>query len=311
MMISINRRTPGKAALTALVISTVALSTLLCAAGCGKDEVGGAMKVAASTVPLADFCRNVGGDLVEVRSMVPPGASPHTYEPTTDQMKFMSDAKVFVQNGLDLEAWAADIVGKVDNPELVDVVAGDNVPRSELIEVGGEGVYDPHVWLDPRLAACEVEAIEDGFTLADPDNEETYRENAGRYIDELKKLDEYLREQTAAFTERKFVSFHPAFEYFARRYGLEQVGVVEELPGKEPGAGEIAELIDGMKREGVKVVFTEPQFNPQAAEAIASEAGADVVLKTLDPLGDPDDPETDTYIKLMKYDVEVMGEAMR
>ncbi|MBU4302609.1 MAG: metal ABC transporter substrate-binding protein [Actinomycetia bacterium] len=333
----------------AVVIAALALCALLGAAGCGKEEASGPMKVAASTVPLADFCTEVGGDLVEVKTMVPPGASPHTFEPTTEQMKFMSDAKVFVQNGLNLEAWAADIVRKVDNQDLVDVVAGDNVPKSELIEVGGEkhehgegekcecnghepdhreeigrdheedvenddhehGIYDPHVWLDPNLAACEVEAIRDGFIKADPDNEEEYKENAQEYIEELKELDEYVKGETSSFTEKKFVSFHPAFRYFARRYGLEQVGVVEELPGKEPSAGEIAELIDGIKREGVKVMFTEPQFNPQAAEAIAAEAGAEVVLKLLDPLGNPDDPETCTYVKLIKRNTGVMAEAMK
>ncbi|MBU4392089.1 MAG: metal ABC transporter substrate-binding protein [Actinobacteria bacterium] len=338
----------------ALVVTALVISTLMGVTGCGQEEAAGPMKVAASTVPLADFCTEVGGDLVEVRTMVPPGASPHTYEPTTEQMKFMSDAKVFVQNGLNLEAWAADIVKKVDNPDLVDVVAGDNVPKSELIEVGGgdecqhgegedrgdheetdheqggleeeadheheegeeseghdHGVYDPHVWLDPNLAIYEVEAIRDGFIKADPENEDTYRENARRYIEELGELDEYVKGETSTFTEKKFVSFHPAFMYFAHRYGLEQVGVVEELPGKEPSAGEIAELIDGMKREGVKVIFTEPQFNPQAAQAIADEAGANVVLKSLDPLGNPDDPETCTYIKLIKHDTGVMAEVMK
>ncbi|MBU4490088.1 MAG: metal ABC transporter substrate-binding protein, partial [Actinobacteria bacterium] len=217
----------------ALVVAAMAITVLIGAAGCGREEATGPMKVAASTVPLADFCAQVGGDLVEVRTMVPPGASPHTYEPTTEQMKFMSDAKVFVQNGLNLEAWAADIVKKVDNPNLMDVVAGDNVPKSELIEVGGgdehqhgegedrgdheetdhelggheeeadheheegeeseghdHGVYDPHVWLDPNLAVYEVEAIRDGFTLADPENEEEYKENAQEYIEELEELDE-------------------------------------------------------------------------------------------------------------------------
>jgi zinc transport system substrate-binding protein len=294
----------------AVVIAVLALAILLGVAGCGEKETAGPIKVAASTVPMADFCTQVGGDLVEVRTMVPPGASPHTFEPTTEQMKFMSNAKVFVQNGLNLEAWAADIVKKVDNQELVDVVAGDNVPKSDLIEVG-EGVYDPHVWLDPNLAIYEVEAIRDGFIKADPENDDTYEKNARRYIEELEELNEYVKGETSEFTVKKFVSFHPAFRYYAARYGLEQVGSIEEVPGKEPSVGEIATLVDLMKSENVTVVFTEPQFNPQAAEAIAAEAGADVVLKTLDPLGDPDDPETCTYIKLIKDDTGVMAEVMK
>jgi len=294
----------------ALVVTALVISTLLGMSGCGEEESAGPMKVAASTVPLADFCEEVGGDLVEVRTMVPPGASPHTFEPTTEQMKFMTDAKVFVQNGLNLEAWAADIVKKVDNQELVDVVAGDNVPKSDLVEVG-EGVYDPHVWLDPNLAIYEVEAIRDGFIKADPENEDTYEKNARTYIEELEELDEYIRGETSMFTVKKFVSFHPAFRYYAARYGLEQVGSIEEVPGKEPSVGEIATLVDLIRSENVTVVFTEPQFNPQAAEAIAAEAGADVVLESLDPLGNPDDPETCTYIKLIKHDTGVMAEVMK
>lgn len=294
----------------ALVVTALVTTALLGVTGCGEEEAKGPMKVAASTVPLADFCAEVGGDLVEVRTMVPPGSSPHTFEPTTETMKFMSDAKVFVQNGLNLEAWAADTLKKVDNQELVDVVAGDNVPKSDLLEVG-EGVYDPHVWLDPNLAIYEVEAIRDGFILADPDNEETYKENAEAYIEKLGELDEYVKGETSTFTVKKFVSFHPAFRYFAARYGLEQVGSIEEVPGKEPSVGEIATLVDLMRSENVTVVFTEPQFDPQAAEAIAAEAGADVILKSLDPLGDTDDPETCTYVKLIKHDTGVMAEVMK
>jgi zinc transport system substrate-binding protein len=124
-------------------------------------------------------------------------------------------------------------------------------------------------------------------------------------------LDSDIIEEVSTFTERKFVSFHPAWAYFAHRYGLEQIGVVEEQPGKEPSAGEIAELVDLIKEEGVKVIFTEPQFNPKAAETIAEETGAEVVLKDLDPVGDPDDPNKDTYIRLIRYNLEVMGGVMK
>lgn len=307
-----------------IIISAIVLAFLFGLGGCGEKKVGGKMKVAASIVPLADLCRNVGGDLVEVDVMVPPGASPHTYEPTSEQMKFLSDAGVFVYNGLGLETWITEIIKKVDNPGLVEVAVAENVPESDLIKAAGEhedgheeenghgnGIYDPHVWLDPRLAVFEVEAIRDGFIEADPDNEEIYRKNAEAYIADLEDLDEYIQEETSTFTKRKFVSFHPSFTYFARRYGLEQVGAIEELPGKEPSSSEIAELIDEIRAQGVEVIFIEPQLNPQVAEAIAEESGADVVLEVLDPLGDPDNPQTDTYVKLMQYNVGVMAEAMK
>ncbi len=325
----------------AFAVSVLLVSALLLwAAGCGGEKAHGRLKVAASIEPLADFCRNVGGELVEVELLVPAGASPHTFEPAVRQMEFLSDADVFVYNGLGLETWISDVVKKVGNKELVEVAAADNVPGSDLIEAGGEHhhadeeeseaehgeepegsqeedagheheVYDPHVWLDPNLAVHEVEAIRDGLVKADPENRDAYTDNAREYVAELKELDGYVKGETSAFTRKKFVSFHPAFVYYAHRYGLEQVGVIEELPGKEPSAGDVAELVNAMKEQGVQVVFTEPQFNPRVAETIASETGAEVVLKSLDPLGDPGEAEVNTYVKLIKHDTAVMAEAMK
>ncbi|MDY6793804.1 MAG: metal ABC transporter substrate-binding protein [Actinomycetota bacterium] len=297
--------------LSMLAVLAIATLLLIGTTGCGEgDEGSERLKVAADIMPLADFCNNVGRELVEVEMLIPAGASPHNYELTSEQMKFLSGADMLVLNGLDLTPWAEDIFDKVDNPDMVRVRAAEAVPAPDLIEAS-DGAYDPHVWLDPELAVHQVEAIRDGFVEADPDNGEIYRENADACIDELRGLSEYIGGEVSTFTRRKFVSFHPAWSYFARRYGLEQVGVVEELPGKEPGVGEIADLVELIRAEGVEVIFTEPQFNPKAAEVIAEESGADVVLKSLDPLGDPDDEEKDTYVKFMKNDVGIMAEAMR
>jgi zinc transport system substrate-binding protein len=295
---------------------TAALAAAALAAGCGQQAPSGRMKVAVTTAPLADFARNVGGDMVEVETLVPPGASPHTYEPTAGQFQFLSDASVLVTNGLGLEAWVSDVIAKVGGKDLVEVKAGDAVPRDRLIRAGDyggdtdlSGPYDPHVWLDPTLAAYQVDAIAEGFARADPDNSEAYLANAASYKEKLAGLDAELSERTSAFSRKSFVALHPAWTYFARRYGLEQAGVVEELPGKEPSARQIRELLDEIKARGITVVFAEPQFSPQAAEAIASEGGARVL--TLDPLGDPDRPDVSTYIRMMRHDTAVMEEGMR
>jgi len=305
------------AIIAAAMIAAAALGTCGCVQMESESE---GLKVAADIMPLADFCRNVGGEAVEVEMLIPAGASPHTYELTSEKMKFLSEADVLVTSGLGLTPWVEDLFDNLDNPELITVVAGEAVPSSELIEIreNGEeghqdehGVYDPHVWLDPNLAIFQVEAIRDAFIEADPGNQKRYKENTSKYIEELQGLDSDIIEEVSTFTEIKFVSFHPAWAYFAEQYGLEQIGVVEELPGKEPGAGEIAELVELIKEEGVKVIFTEPQFNPKAAETIAGETGAEVVLKNLHPVGDPDDPNKDTYIILMRFNIEVMGGVMK
>lgn len=299
-------------ALAALLSLAGALLTGCGAAG-GEDEAG--IKVAADIVPVADFCRRVGGGLVEVETLVPPGSNPHTFELTSGQMKYLSEADVLACVGLGLTPWAEDIFGRLENPGLVTVLAGESLPKDSLIVAeGGEGdahgAYDPHVWLDPGLAAVMVESIRDGFIAADPGHAGDYVDNAAAYIEELRSLDAYIQGEVAGFTEKKFVSFHSSWVYFARRYGLEQVGVIEERPGKEPSAAEIAELVELVRSRGVRAVFAEPQFSPRAAEAIAEESGG-VTVRIVDPVGDPQNPETDTYVKMMKRAVQIMGEALR
>jgi zinc transport system substrate-binding protein len=308
---------------TAVSIAVALLSLVpLMASGCGdKGGMEGRLKVAADIVPIADFCKEVGGELVEVETMVPPGATPHAYELSTGQMRFLAEADLLVMNGLDLTPWAEGIFSKTGNEKMLTVVAGEAVPESELIEAAGyegsgreeneHGVYDPHVWLDPNLAVYMVEALRDAFIAADPENENVYRGNGERYIEELERLDSEIERRVASFTERGFVAFHPSWTYFARRYGLEQVGVIEELPGKEPSAGEIAALVELIEAQGVGVVFAEPQFNAATAEAIAEESAGDVIVRVLDPLGNPEDPAGATYVKTMMKNLEVMEEVLR
>ncbi|OFW60146.1 MAG: hypothetical protein A2W01_11750 [Candidatus Solincola sediminis] len=274
----------------------------------------GRIKIATDIFPIADFCRNVGGDLVEVESMVPAGSNPHTYEITTRQMRYLSEADMLVVNGLELAPWVDDVFESVYNPDLVEVVAGEAVPTNQLMaeqEEGDSEVYDPHVWLDPILAVYMIDSIRDGLAATDPKHESSYRRNAEDYITQLLDLDVLIADMIAQFSSKKFIAFHPSWTYFARRYGLDQVGVIEEQPGKEPSAGWIAGLIDATRNEGVRAVFSEPQFSSRAAEAIAEEAGPGVALKMLDPMGDPANPQMNSYMAFMKHDVEVMREALK
>lgn len=328
-MKTIINRKPRSRPLGAALAVSVSLLLAVAAGGCGgtRDaDSGGKVKVAASIPPLADFARQVGGDRVEVELLVPAGASPHTYEPTAGQTKFLSEARLLILNGLELEAWATDILDKMGKSGLTKVETADAIPEGDLVPAGEEehgqkdeghekgehqhGVYDPHVWLDPRLAVLQVQAIRDALIEADPEHAREYRDNASAFIEGLEELDAWICEQVDAFTHRKFVAFHSSWAYFAARYGLEMVGVVEELPGKEPSAADVAGLVDGIQREGVTVVFAEPQFSPRAAEAVAEASGGAVKVAVLDPLGNPDDPETETYVKLLRHDVERMRRAL-
>jgi zinc transport system substrate-binding protein len=276
---------------------------LLCAvfAGCRStpsSEEGGKPVVAASINPLASLTRGVCGDAADVICLVPPGASPHTYEPTPSQVAEMGLARVLVLVGLGLEFWADDLVSAADNPDLVVVDSSKNVEPIDR---------NPHVWLDPLNAVLQVELIRDALSKVDPDRAETYRANTASLVDELRALDQEIEKEVQGWSQKSFVAFHPAWVYFARRYGLEQAGVIEETPGHEPSPAEVADIIETVRRIGARAIFAEPQLPPGVAATIAEETGAKIVF--LDPLGGTQ--ATNNYLRLIRYNVEAMAEAMK
>lgn len=294
-------------------VTTVLLFSVLLV-NCSKKESippDGKIKAAVSILPLADFTRQIGGDKVEVEVLVLPGHSPHTYEPTASQLKFVSKAHILVLNGVGLEFWAENIINASQNPNL------EVVETAEGIEIIGEHHThnkenhktesgNPHIWLDPVNAQLQVNKITEAFVRVDAENSEFYRENAEKYIDKLIKLDNEIKEKVWQFTSRKFISFHGGFAYFVQRYGLEEAGVIERSPGVKPSPAEVRNIISTAKKYKVKAIFAEPQFSPNAAEVIASECGAKVIY--LNPLGLPPDYK---YINMMQYNITQLEKALR
>ena len=295
---------------------------LLYISGCGvkhkEIKSSNKMLVAVSIVPLQSFARAVGGDFVDVELIVPPGASSHTYQPTPDQMKLISNAKILILNGLNLEFWADKMVDAAGNPKLLVVETADGIPvlkdmesedtnnHQEAEASHGHIAGNPHVWLNPNYAIKQVEAIRDTFIKADAKHSKEYYKNASEYIIKLKSLDKQIKQTLSKTTKKDFIAFHPAWVYFTKQYGLNQVGVVEKSPGKEPSISEINEVITSAKKYKVRVIFAEKQFNPKAAQVIADESGINVLM--LDPLGTP--PNQD-YIKNMLNNVKIMAEALK
>jgi len=164
---------------------------------------------------------------------------------------------------------------------------------------------NPHVWLDPILAKKMAHNIERGLEQVDPENKVYYRENLRRLKAKLDALDKEIKERIGGIKDKRAVVFHPAWDYFARRYKIQIVGVVEKSPGKSPTPRDIAAIVKQIKRYKVKVIFVEPQFNPKAAQVIAREAG--VKLAVLDPLGS----SKEDYFKLMRKNLKAIEEAFR
>jgi zinc transport system substrate-binding protein len=263
------------------------------------------MLVAASIAPLADFAQQVGGDHVQVITLVPPGASPHTYELTPAQAEQVARASVLVLNGVELEYWADKLVQSTGNPNLivVDTSKGIEIMAGEATGAGG----NPHIWLDPRNAIVQVEHIRDALLRVDPAHTDDYRANTKRYSAELWELDREISNEVATWSSRQFIAFHPAWVYFVRRYGLEQAAVIERSPGREPSPAEVARIVETARRIEAKAIFAEPQFSAKAAQTIAEESGARVFF--LDPLGSSlDDP---SYLNLMRSNLAQMAQALR
>lgn len=287
---------------------------------------GDRLPVAATIVPLGNFCEQLGGDRVTVQVLIPPGASPHIFEPAPSAVNSALKAKVFVYVGAGLEPWAARLLNAhpAANRQVVEAVAGVELIQDEpSAHTGRENQHshgkpsghhhthlqgNPHVWLDPVLVQELCRKIAQALIKADPPHREYYENRLSRYLQELAALHEEISRTVAGFKVREFVSFHAAFPYFARRYGLKEAGVITPSPGREPSPKRLRDLIAAIKSYQVRAVFAEPQFSPRVAEVIAREAGVKVLF--LDPLGGRP-PYGADYLQLMRHNLKVMAEAMQ
>jgi zinc transport system substrate-binding protein len=236
----------------------------------------GKMVVAVTILPQAGFVENIGGDKVEVVVMVPPGASPHTYEVTPGQMTKLSNAKMYAKVGSPVEfelAWMDKLIAVNKSMLVVDCSRGIEFMTSADPDESGQ---DPHIWLSVKNARVMVQNICDGLVQVDAANKSYYEENCADYLEKLTELDSELAEDLSGVKNRSFIVFHPAFGYFARDYNLKQIAV--EQGGKEPDADYIVRLIEEAKEQGIRVIFVSPQYSTKSAESIAREIGGKVVI---------------------------------
>lgn len=273
--------------------------------------VASRVKVLTSIAVFEDFVREVGQDNVEVRSIVPSGTDPHSFQPSPQDVREIANARVVIMNGAGLEGQLESLIRASVGSDALLVVLSEGLPSlpSDQTEKNGQTEGNPHFWLDVRYAIIYVNRIENSLSEADPARKELYRANASRYMERLKALDAWILEQIATIPEpnRKLVTFHDAFPYYANRYGLKLVGVVIRSPGSEPSAKEMAELINKIKSENVRTIFTEPQFNPAVIEVIGQEAGVSIAILYSDTVGEG----ITTYESLMRFDTDQIVNGLR
>ena len=263
------------------------------------------LRVLASFLPMEIFTRNVTGDApgVTVASMLPASLGcPHDYALTPGDMKKIASADLFVANGLGMEDFLGEPVRRA-NPKIriVETARGVRPVR------GGHGEINPHTWVSPRNAILQVREIEKALSEARPGLAPAFRRNADAYVFRLTALAAEFEAAAMTFRRTNIVTFHDVFDYLARDAGLTVVGKIETVPGQEPSAGEIQRLSRTIREKEVPAVFSEPQYSPKLADALAREAG--VPVRVLDPVA-TGSPALTAYEDAMRRNLSTLKEAL-
>jgi zinc transport system substrate-binding protein len=289
------------------------LTVALLAASCGSsnEDTGDAdqqdtRSVVASFYPLAEAAERVGGDLVNVTNLTPPGVEPHDLELTPDQVEAIATADVVVYLGGGFQPAVEEAVAGAEGIAVDALDAVDTVPAPP--EEAEEGLsVDPHVWLDPVRYAAIVDGVSAGLGEAAPDERDTFEANASAFGDELDALDGEFRTGLASCDRNEIVTNHAAFGYLAAAYGLDQVAISGLEPDAEPTPDRLAELAELVERDGVTTIFTEELLPPDVAQTLADETGAQTgVLFTLE--GAPEDGGD--YLSLMRENLGKLTTAL-
>ena len=294
------------------------LALLLTACSCAAQERARETVIVTSFYPIYVFVQNVARDIpgVQVQNMADQSVGClHDYQLQTRDMVMLEGAAALVINGGGMEQFMDRIAQVfpqlpiVDSSQGIELLCDDDHDAHDAHD--GHDDHDhavnAHVWLDPKLAIRQVETIAEGLAAADPAHAGAYRANALAYTERLAALDAELSAQLTPYAGRKIITFHEAFTYFAKAYGLEVAGVIAYEPGEEPGTREIAATCDLVKQLGITTLFVEPQYPTRAAETIARETGA--AISTLDPIVSGDGA-MDSYERIMRENARVLEEAL-
>jgi ABC-type Zn uptake system ZnuABC Zn-binding protein ZnuA len=303
-------RHPSRLGITTVGLVVLALVAAVALAACTPGSAAPSAKtirVVTTTTVFADIIRNVGGGLVTVDSIVPPGVGPEDYEPKPDDARDLVGAGLIVSNGAGLDDFLDKLIAAAGEGAAPRLVLADGIPT---ISVDGE--VNPHFWLDPTLVRDHyLPAITGALSALDPADKTTFEANSTAYAVKIGAMDDANKAAIATLptANRKLVTFHDAFPYFAAHYGFELVGVILPNVGQEPSASQLASLVQTVKSAGVKAIFAESQFSPKLVQTLADEAGIAHVVTTLynDTVGPP--PQ-DTYLAMMTWDVQEMVKAL-
>ncbi len=278
------------------------------------------IKIATTFYPMYLLASNVVKDIDNVELINMTSSSTgclHDYSLTTDNIKLLEDCDVLIVNGAGMESFLDKVLKQKPDLKVVDASEGIDLIKSDYEhdhdhegenEHDEDEEYNPHVWLSVKNAIKQVENIEQQLVEYNPENKDKYEENSKSYVAELDELDNKIHSELDPIKDKNIVTFHEAFPYFAKEYGLNIVGVVEREPGSEPSAKELQETIEKIKTLDVKAICVEPQYSTKSADTISKETNVDVY--TLDPIV-TEESKNSSYIDIMYKNLETLKEAFK
>ncbi len=277
-----------------LFISLFALSFAL--SSCKVQEDNNKFTVAVTILPQKAYIKAIAGDLVNVIEVIPKGGSPETYEPSVGQIEKLHRAKLYFTIGVPAEN--AKILPEVKGQTVINTEV--RVAKAYPDRLFDANSRDPHTWLSIKRVVVMVDIMAEELALADPDNAQTYKDNARDYISELNETEEYIKTILDSVPGDSFLVFHPSFGYFAQDYGLTMYSLEEE--GKEASPKHLQDMITLAKDKGITKIFKQLESGASQPTAVAEEIGGSVVI--LDPL-------SEDYIANIKYMAEQIAEGLR
>lgn len=299
------------------------LGVLVSFSGCStkdlEDNNGERLRVGVTINPLKDFAEAIGGDKVEVFSIIPDGSDAHSFDPKPKDLKELINTNIFIYNGLQMEEWIDSVLGTIEGKDVKVVEASNgidviNISEEDNHDHEGEeehdhehGGADPHVWLSLGNAIIEAENIKNAFSEIDPENKDYYETNFEKLKSDFTSLYDEYKDKFKSLENKNFVTGHAAFGYLCKDFGLTQKSIADVFGEGELTAKNLEALINYSKENGVKTIFSESTASEKEAETLAKEVGAKVVkVYSLETKED-----NMSYLEGMRYNLETIYNSLK
>ncbi|WP_404347358.1 zinc ABC transporter substrate-binding protein [Sutcliffiella horikoshii] len=300
-----------------VLIGAISLGLTACSSGANSDE-NETIQVTTTIAQIADIVENIGGDKVKVESLMGPGIDPHLYKASQGDLSKLNDADIIFYNGLRLEGRMGDILNKMAE-EKPTIPVAESVPSDLLLKAEGEtDKMDPHIWFDISLWLYAVEEVKNTLVEEDEENAAYYEKNAEAYINELKELDAYAKEQIATIPpeSRVLVTAHDAFQYFGEAYDMEVTGLQGLSTDAEFGLNDVRSIVDLLVERDIKAVFVESSISEDSINAVVQGAesrghtvkiGGELYSDAMGAAG----TETGTYLGMFRHNIETIVDSLK